>query len=163
MVRIRNIRQQDVPSVQRYASDPSIGQTSNVPSPYPIDGAMQWYSHVQKLIAQGSSQVFVIEYLGQFAGIISLNNICFDQSRANIDYWVREDLQAKGIATSALRLALQGLKEEGIRNCFSGCLARNIGSQKVLLNNGFGLDQTIEANEGKFKGETLTLFSGAIS
>ncbi len=45
----------------------------------------------------------------------------------------------------------------GIENYYSGCLARNVGSQKALLKNGFSIYEQFLLTEGKYKGEQILL------
>ncbi|MCP4323566.1 MAG: GNAT family N-acetyltransferase [Alteromonadales bacterium] len=159
MVTIREIELADTQMVQKHASEPVIGKMSNVPSPYPKDGALLWYKHIEKMIEKGTSKVFVIENQGEFSGVISLNQLCYIENRVNIDYWIRADQHGKGIATKALSKAVKLAGNLGISNCFSSCLSRNHGSKKVLLNNGFSIVTISIIPEGKFEGEELLLLS----
>lgn len=159
MIKLRKVESADIPLVQKYASDPAIDKTSFVPSPYPDDGATQWYKHIETLVEGGVSKVYVIEHQGDFAGIISLNKFSLKERRANIDYWVQADRHGKGVASNAVTKVIELATKLGIENYYSGCLERNIGSQKVLLNSGFTLDETTTFPDGKFEGEQLVLFS----
>ena len=159
MVILREIERKDIPNVQKYASHPDIGRMSYVPSPYPRDGAIKWYEMTVKSIEGGAAKVYVIELDGQFAGIITLNELSPTKNRVNVDYWVRADLQGKGIGATAVGLALKCANDLGIDNYYSGCLARNIGSQKVLMKNGFSVYDQPVLTEGKYKGEQMLLLS----
>ncbi|UKA07498.1 GNAT family N-acetyltransferase [Photobacterium damselae subsp. damselae] len=157
MIELREIEYQDIPNVQKYASHPAIGQMSYVPSPYPNDGAAKWYEIVMALIQKGTVKVYIIELEGQFAGIITLNDLSIVKNRVNVDYWVRADFQRKCVGSNAISLALEYAQKMGIENYYSGCLARNVGSQKALLKNGFSIYDQFILKEGKYKGEKMLL------
>lgn len=159
MISLNRLEEKDIPLVQKYASDPEIGKLSNVPSPYPENGAETWYNHVVSLQNIGCSKVFTIVYNNEFAGIISLNEIVKSEHKANIDYWVRSDLHSKGIGTFAVKCVINHAKQLGLKNFYSGCLRRNVGSKKVLLKNGFNVIQQFTLTEGKHHGEDMLLFS----
>ena len=153
LIELKEIEERYIPFVQRYASDPIIGETSNVPSPYPDSGAEQWYRHVNKNIQIGISKVFVIMFQDEFAGIVSLNKLNIDSRSADVDYWVRSDFHGKGIATKAVNMALLHARELGISNFHSGCLASNVASKKVLVKNGFTESNCSVISSGKFVGK----------
>lgn len=159
MIILREIEVKDIPSIQKYASHPSIGKMSNVPSPYPENGAEIWYASIQKSTSKGITKVFVIERESEFSGVITLNDICHKQNRVNVDYWIRSDFHNKGVGTSAVGRVIEKAKELGINNYYSGCLARNYGSKKVLLKNGFTVYKTEIMPSGKYQGEEIVLLS----
>lgn len=159
MIKVRQLEESDIPLVQKYISDPSIGKMSCVPSPYPDDGALAWYKFVNSSISKGKALIYTIESNGNFAGIVSLNEISSSESRANVDYWVRADLHGQGVGTRAVNEVIKAAGKIGIFNYFSSCLVRNIGSKKVLLNNGFIVDKTIKISDGKHEGEEMFLLS----
>jgi len=159
MIKVRQLKESDIPLVQKYISDPSIGKMSCVPSPYPDNGAQTWYKFVKESIEKGKALIYTIELNETFAGVISLNDISHSKSRANVDYWVRADLHGRGIGSKGVNEVLKVAGTIGISNYFSGCLTRNIGSKKVLLNNGFVVDKTINISDGKHEGEEMLLLS----
>lgn len=138
--------------VQRYASDPNIGATSNVPYPYPSDGAIAWYKNVMKNKENGISIVFAIIRDQEFAGVISLNKLNLDTKTADIDYWVRADFHNKGVATAAVGRLLHYATKLGIQKFQSGCLESNKASQSVLEKSGFAAAGKNTIREGKFAG-----------
>lgn len=153
LIELKEIEERYIPFVQIYASDPIIGKTSNVPSPYPENGAEQWYRHVKKNIQNGSSKVFAILFQDEFAGIVSLNKMDIDSRSADVDYWVRADFHGKGIATKAVDIALSQARKLGISNFHSGCLATNVASINVLIKNGFSKSGCNVIGSGKFVGK----------
>lgn len=159
MISLRRLEEKDIPDVQKYASNPEIGKMSNVPSPYPENGAQSWYKHVVSVQNRGHSKVFTIVFKNEFAGIISLNEIAKSEYKAKVDYWVRSDLHSQGIGTLAVHCVLKQGRKLGLKCFYSGCLGRNVGSKKVLLKNGFNIERQFTLLEGKHQGEEMILFS----
>ena len=158
MIQITEIEESDIPLVQRYASDPKIGETSNVPNPYPANGAKVWYERIVENKEKGVSIVFAISRNEGFAGVISLNNLDLKTKRADIDYWVRADLHNRGIATEAVRKLINYANDLGVEVFGSGCLASNFASQSVLRKNNFSIISTNTITEGKFSGKEFIHF-----
>ena len=158
MIEIAEINQSHIPLVQRYVSDPIIGASSNVPHPYPSDGARAWYKNVMDNRIKGVSIVFAITRDQDFAGVISLNGLNLDTGTANIDYWVRADFHNQGIATEAVGRVLDYAVKLGIVIFKSGCLESNHGSRSVLRKNGFSSVAQDTIEEGKFAGQEIVLY-----
>lgn len=145
--------------VQRFASDPAIGASSNVPSPYPEDGAESWYSGVAERVSAGLGGVFAIEEDDGFRGVIALHATDKQRSVAHIDYWIAVPFQRKGIATRAISLCIALAKTQfGFSTLRSGCLARNEASGRALERNGFAEFKRTLLRDGKFAGEEYRLF-----
>lgn len=159
MVIIEPIEPTHLAPLQKFAADPQIGATSNVPSPYPEDAARSWYKEARSRVERHESCVFAIRYDGTVCGVVSLNNINEANRTAEVDYWVAVEHQNKGIATEAARLAAQHAQNAlGLKALYSSCLARNVASSRVLEKNGF---EELEGNildTGKFKGERTRRF-----
>ncbi|MDB1126019.1 GNAT family N-acetyltransferase [Vibrio algarum] len=130
MINIRTLSVGDLSDVQRYASNPELSKMSYIPSPYPENGAEEWYKFIRPKINANQVIVYVVEFLNEFAGIVTLNGFSKEERRTNIDYWIRADLQGKGIGTSAVEKVINLAVELGITHFNSGCLARNMGSKK---------------------------------
>lgn len=106
MLRLASLATDHLTDVQRYAADPRIAASSHVPTPYPADGALTWYGHVDAERRAGRSEVFAILGDDAFAGVISLTGIDREAGRAQLDYWVAVAWQGRGIATQAAALAI---------------------------------------------------------
>ena len=159
MIHLREIQESDLAEVQKYASHPEISRMSYVPSPYPKDGAQSWFKFISPSIQSETAKVFVIEFNGEFSGILALNNYSKTDKSTNIDYWVRADFHGKGIATQAVDMAINIAIGQGIKEFNSGCLAKNIGSKKVLTKNGFSIHKSLVLQGGKYHGEEMLLFT----
>ena len=159
MVSIEPIEPAHLSPLQKFAADLRIGATSNVPSPYPEDGALRWYKEVRNRVERHESCVFAIRDDRTVCGVVSLNNINQVNRTAELDYWVAVEHQNKGIATQAAQLATHYARNTlGLKVLYSSCLARNVASSRVLEKNGF---EELEVNifdTGKFKGERSRRF-----
>ncbi|AND68877.1 hypothetical protein ATSB10_14230 [Dyella thiooxydans] len=156
MLQLTPIAEAHLPDVQRYASDPAIGASSYVPSPYPDHGAIAWYATVARRIDEGHATVFAITEDDAFRGVLSLNDIDATVGRAHLDYWVATPYQHRGVATAATALAVQFASAHlRLKALLSTCLASNLASLRVLERNGFVAYQQSPAPAGKFEGQTL--------
>lgn len=159
MISLSPIAESHLAYVQIYAADPGIGRMSMVPSPYPPDGAIEWFRGVVSRRAAGTGEVFCIAEGEQFRGVISLNAAMADWSVAHIDYWIAVPFHGKGMGTMAVSLAIDHASSAlGVRQLLSTCLSVNIPSSRVLLKNGFREREPIVAETGRFGGQTLRRF-----
>ncbi len=159
IVSIEPINEKHLPFVQKYASNPQISKTSNVPYPYPKNGAEEWYAFIKKKIKTGECKVFVILNDMRFCGIITLNDIQKEKQSAQVDYWLAVEFHNKGITTKAVKSVVEFANETlSICNFYSGGLKSNIASGRVLEKNGFTETEVFIMSEGKFKGEKVRRF-----
>jgi [ribosomal protein S5]-alanine N-acetyltransferase len=88
---------------------------------------------------RGRSWPGVIEHAGEPAGRINLNNILRGPLRSCfIGYWVASPLSGRGIATSAVRQALEiAFHELVLHRVDAFTRIDNAGSRRVLEKNGF--------------------------
>jgi ribosomal-protein-alanine N-acetyltransferase len=82
---------------------------------------------------------FAILDAGRLAGTISLSNVSRGAfQNANIGYWVSADHNGRGLATRAVaELAEHAFSALDLHRLEAGTLVDNLGSQRVLLKNGF--------------------------
>ena len=148
-IHIRTVSEFDLPLVQARASHRDIGATSNVPHPYPVDGAWSWYGKVLRGMNAGRQRVFSI-WSDEFCGVVSLNDVDVDAATCELDFWVAQHVWGRGIGTEATRQALLYAKHVvGLSCVFSACLVRNVGSSRILEKNGFDEIRRFE-NTGAF-------------
>ena len=159
MLLLAPIAEHHLADVQVYASNPSIGAMSTVPTPYPTDGAIRWYGHVLELVTMGRAMVYAITEDRSFRGVISINDINRDAGRAHVDYWVAAPYQGKGIASSAVAQVMDCVRSElKLSALLSSCLSANVASARVLERNGFTECGRSTISEGKFEGQELRRF-----
>ncbi len=65
-----------------------------------------------------------------------LNDNLKESWNGHIGYSVRPDERRKGYATETLKLALKECEKRGLGSVILGCLEKNIGSKKTILNCG---------------------------
>ncbi|MGV3658658.1 MAG: GNAT family N-acetyltransferase [Prosthecobacter sp.] len=138
MVSIRPIEQSDRADIQRHASDVRLHATCNLPSPYPEDGARTFLAAAVQARQERKQFTFAVVNAGEFAGLMTLNDVQKKQGSAELDYWVAFPFWGRGIATQAAALAIEHAFEVlELQTLYSGGLVRNIASMRVLEKNGF--------------------------
>jgi [ribosomal protein S5]-alanine N-acetyltransferase len=159
MINLAPITECHLPDVQIYAADPGISRMSKVPSPYPPDGAAEWFRGVAARRMAKTGEVFCVTHDEQFCGVISLNAAKADWSVAHVDYWIAVPFHGMGLGTTAVELTINHASSEiGVRQLLSTCLAANIASSRVLLKNGFQEREPLIAETGRFAGRVLRRF-----
>ncbi|WP_226657168.1 GNAT family N-acetyltransferase [Pseudalkalibacillus hwajinpoensis] len=157
-VSIRFIEESDLPLVQEYVSKKQVADTTNVPFPYPANGALQWFEFVEKEKEQGNHHPFAILYYEKFAGSISVR---IEKNEIGaIDYWVAPPFWNKGVGTRAAQEAINyAVKELGLKTFETCCLKENPGSGRVLEKNGFRFVKEFEIGSGdKHEGKKANLY-----
>lgn len=136
-----------VEAVQRYASDPAIGFLSNVPIPYPADGAEQWLAWAEGDRKAGTGLHFAVTLDSQCIGSCGLTRIDGKTRRCQFGYWVGKPFWGKGYATAAGSQTLQyGFDQLPVDTVEACCLLRNTASLRVLEKLGF--EQFAETSNG---------------
>ena len=81
----------------------------------------------------------VIIYQGRIVGRINLNNIVHGVfCSADLGYWVSQEYNGRGVATAAVAAVVRRAFDELVLHRIqAGTLVHNLGSQRVLLRNGF--------------------------
>ena len=140
-VRLEPIGQRHAAEVQRLASDPAIGATSNVPSPYPEGGAQTWIASEVAKRAEGRSYAFAVSDAdGHVVGVATLVGVDKEAGTAGLGYWIGVPYWGRGYATAAAQACVRyALNELGVRRIGAACLERNGPSRRVLEKAGFEL------------------------
>jgi len=141
-VRIEPIGREHEARVQELAADPAVAATSNVPSPYPPDGARMWIAHARELRREGSLYAFaVVDRTEGLVGVSSLMSVDRSRRTGHLGYWTGRPYWGRGYATAAGRLVLAfGLGELGLTSIRASCLTSNAASARVLIKLGFEAD-----------------------
>ncbi len=151
MIKLQKISNGDLPYVQKYAEDPHVQKSTNLPSPYPSNGAEEWYLRIISSIENRKQAVYAIYDKSEFIGVVSLNEIDAVSKQAHLDYWIAYPHWGKGHGTKAALLAIEeAINKFGIAVLKSGCLSDNIGSRRVLEKCGF-IQNGIHKYNGPFK------------
>jgi ribosomal-protein-alanine N-acetyltransferase len=138
MVRLEPISLAHAPDVQALAADPLIAATSNVPHPYPADGAVTWIRYTLAQRELGHEANFAILDRQQFVGVCGVLNISGTPRRGELGYWIGVPYWNRGYASSAARELVRIIfLEHGVQELHSSCLVRNAASFRVLEKTGF--------------------------
>ena len=138
-IRLEPIALAHAPAVQTLASDPRIADTSNVPFPYPEDGAVAWIRYTLALRELGREVNFaIVREPGTVVGVCGVLNIEGTPKRGELGYWVGVPFWGRGYASAAARdLVRLVFEEHGVEQLYSSCLVRNPASWRVLEKTGF--------------------------
>jgi [ribosomal protein S5]-alanine N-acetyltransferase len=138
MVRLEPISLAHAADVQTLASDPLIAATSNVPHPYPPDGASTWIRYTLAQRELGYEMNFAVLDGSQLVGVCGVLNISGPPKRGELGYWIGVPYWNRGYASSAAReLVRTVFLEHAIDELYSSCLVRNSASFRVLEKTGF--------------------------
>lgn len=151
VVRLEPISLAHAEEVQALASDPLIAATSNVPHPYPPDGAVTWIRYTLAQRELGYEVNFAIipaptplgagaaaRSGGTLVGVCGVLNISGTPRRGELGYWVGVPYWNRGYASHAAReLVRTVFVEYEIEELHSSCLVRNAASFRVLEKTGF--------------------------
>lgn len=145
-----SLRHADV--MQHYVEDPAIGATTNVPTPYPSDGAARFIERMIEQRALGHDYPFVINADRKFVGVIALHDVV--DGEATLGYWIGRPFWGKGYASSAARQIVDfGFRELHLKKIKSMCLVRNAESRRVLEKTGFRFTHEAPDPASKFAEE----------
>ncbi|MCL4836542.1 MAG: GNAT family N-acetyltransferase [Thermoanaerobaculia bacterium] len=138
MLAIRPLEPGDVERVQELASDPAIGATSLVPSPFPADGAAVFVARSGAQRAAGTDFVFALVAEPGLVGVAALHGVGAPPGSAELGYWVGRPFWGRGFASAgAGEVVRWGFATLGLARITSHCLARNTASARVLRRLGF--------------------------
>lgn len=139
VIRLEPITLAHAPAVQALASDARIADTSNVPHPYPSDGASTWIRYTAALREQGREVNFaMMDGASTLVGVCGVLNIEGRPRRGELGYWVGVPYWGRGYATDAARQLVRAVFEDhGLEELYSSCLVRNPASRRVLEKAGF--------------------------
>ncbi|WP_457652892.1 GNAT family N-acetyltransferase [Rhodocaloribacter sp.] len=148
-VRLVPIGIEHAAAVQRLAEDPSIAATTNLPEPYPPDGALHWIRYLLPKRQAGVEYAFaVLDAGGELVGVNGLVEVSAAAGFAELGYWIGRPYWGRGYATAANRLLLDyGFEALALRRIIARPLLRNHASRRVLEKLGF---RFVEAQRNPF-------------
>ncbi len=147
-VRLAPIGIEHAAAVQRLAEDPVIAATTNLPEPYPPDGALHWIRYLLPKRRAGVEYAFaVLDARGEVVGVNGLVEVT-SSGVAELGYWIGRPYWGRGYATAANRLLLDyAFGTLGLRRIIARPLLRNRPSCRVLEKLGF---RFVEAQSNPF-------------
>src|SRR5918996_1248582 len=112
MVRLEPISLAHAADVQALASDPLIAATSNVPHPYPSDGALTWIRYTLAQRQLGNEINFAIMVDDGLVGVCGVLNITGTPRRGELGYWIGVPYWNRGYASIAAGELVRRMFEE---------------------------------------------------
>jgi RimJ/RimL family protein N-acetyltransferase len=137
-VTLRPLKPSDAPIIYSHLQHKDVSRwTVSIPHPYKKKDATTFIQLSQKKRKKKQSYIFAIA-IPELVGIISIDNVDWEDKHAEIGYWLAKPYWQKGIMTEAInqitRIAFNKLKLHRIQaNVFES----NLPSQRVLEKNGF--------------------------
>jgi RimJ/RimL family protein N-acetyltransferase len=135
---LRTFKHDDKEKLIKYANNRSIwiNLMDGFPHPYSIKDAKKWISFC---LTESKNVHLAIIYKNELVGAIGAQ---FKEDiyrySAELGYWVGEPFWGKGIATRVIKSATTYLfNTYKINRIYASTFPKNIGSNKVLLKNGF--------------------------
>lgn len=132
-MKLRKIKLKDSARVTELLQDDEVSKwTSNIPFPYSEQDAIDWIEGAPK---EGDRHSFAIEVNSEIVGCISywLNT----ESELEVGYWLGKNYWGRGYCTEALSMMLSLPDFPATSKVVAKVMINNIGSQRVLLKNGF--------------------------
>jgi RimJ/RimL family protein N-acetyltransferase len=155
-VTLRPWRPSDAADLQREVQDPAVVRWMALDVPYPIEVAEAFIAGTPKAWQERTAAHFVItddsDHLAGYLGVLSVE----DRMRVvEFGYWVAAAHRGRGMATEALRLAVDWVKAElAPERLELGMLDGNAASAAVAESAGFVFDR-MEPSDKLLDGEPV--------
>jgi RimJ/RimL family protein N-acetyltransferase len=136
-VEIEPIAPRHADAVQTLASHPDVLATTNLPEPYPDDGAITWIETAQDRRAAGKEYPFaILTQAGTLVGVTGLVDVT--DEAGEVGFWIGKPYWNQGYATAGTRHLLSfAFHELELPKAFARPLTRNAASRRVLRKLGF--------------------------
>ena len=145
IIALRHFTADDVVDVARALQDPEIVRwTASLPTPYTESDARGWIERHSELWNSGTTAQFAIVDAtdGAFMGNIYVIVAPYMLGRAALGYWVADGSRARGVATSALRIASKwAIDVLDPPELFLETLEGNVASERVAEKAGYVFTQ----------------------
>ena len=136
-VTIEPVAPRHAEDVQRLASHPEVVATTNLPDPYPEDGARKWIEALLPRQEAGEEYAFaILNEDEEVVGVAGLVDVA--EEAAELGYWIGKPYWNRGYATAANRQVLDfAFGALGLKRVFARPLRHNRPSRRVLEKLGF--------------------------
>jgi len=146
-IKIRKLRLSDAKDIYQNIKDKKIVKwTSNIPYPYPKDGATKFIRKTHYKIKNNKAYEFgvILKEINQLIGVIGLMHIDRKHKNAEIGYWLGKKYWGQGLMTEAVELILDfGFEKLRLHKIYARLFEKNIASKRVLEKSGFKLEGKI--------------------
>ena len=137
-MKLRPIRRADAGRIQVLVEDPAVRRYTNMPEPYPPDGAERWIDDELAALAAGTGFAFAIVTADGPIGAIAVRDIGGEPPGGALGYWIGRPFWGRGHASEAVaRLVRHAFEERGLEWLEASCLESHVASRRVLEKNGF--------------------------
>jgi ribosomal-protein-alanine N-acetyltransferase len=147
---LRDWREEDAPSVARYADNRKIWRCLRdlFPHPYRIEHAVEF---IRRANAASPRTVFAIATRSEAIGSIGLSpGQDVHRYTAELGYWLAEPWWGRGITTLAVRAMVEyAFGELGLHRVHAEPFAPNLASARVLEKAGFSLEGRMRGSAHK--------------
>lgn len=137
-VSLRELRENDAEQLSFLANNVNIAVNlrDRFPNPYTLDDAIRFLEMMKK---EQTLINFAVCLNGEFVGMVGLiPQEDIYRFNAEMGYWIAEHYWNRGIASKAVSLILEYAKHYSpFIRIYANVFENNIGSQKVLIKNGF--------------------------
>ena len=152
----------DVTAIYEACQDPLIPRFTTVPVNYTMSHALDYVQRIPASIELQREIPFVIEFgVGdekEFAGVISLHTISIENHRAEIGYWMREQMRGQGIATMVTKILTgYGLDTLGFKRIEAAVDLDNTNSQKLLASAGYEREGVLRQRVTRSSGNQIDM------
>ena len=137
-VSLRPVEDDDLPVFLAHQDDPVAAAMAA----FPTRGPAEFYAHWATIRADPTNVTRTIVADGEVAGDI----VCWlEKGQREVGYWIGREYWGRGVATAALRLLLEQVRDRPIT---AHVALDNIGSRRVLEHCGFVAVGEADADDG---------------
>jgi [ribosomal protein S5]-alanine N-acetyltransferase len=113
-VRLRLLREEDLPALVSALQGPEFGRWTRVPHPYGDADARAWFTKQAEIRRAGTGLHLIVADArdDRLLGSVGLTEIDWEELRAQIGYWVTREHRRRGVATRSVRLLAKWSFEE---------------------------------------------------
>jgi RimJ/RimL family protein N-acetyltransferase len=141
IVLLRPWREEDIPSVVRAASDPSIERWNHLPQPFDDAAVRSWFVSIPEQLEAGEAIKLLMvnrRHEAELFGAVALFNITENGDSAEIGCWVAASARGHGIAFRAVQLLIRwAFATLHLEEMFAEVDADNQRAQELLVRSGF--------------------------
>jgi RimJ/RimL family protein N-acetyltransferase len=155
-LRLRRFDDTDAAALERAFLDEAIAAWN----PGPAASAASWAANRNDWSSRDHASWAVADVKDELVGSVSLHHIDWDQADAEVGYWTAPWARARGVATSALRLATWFAHEDlRLRRVYLYHAVTNEPSCRVATAAGYGHEGTLRQShryaDGRYHDEHL--------
>ena len=135
---LRPFTENDTETTVKILNNPKVREKlgKNLPNPYTNESFCIFFDKIKNDI---ETTYFAIDKNAELIGSISID--LEDNATARLGYWLDEKYWGMGIMTKAINEIIKyGTSRFSVKRFCADTLDNNIGSEKVLIKNGFNID-----------------------